>query len=406
MYRSEYSSYDSYAIKKEIAKQLQELPNDLNELREIFEDQYKNNLKNMFDRVLRNEDYQENSTELQYRYIVKVGWHTPFEILFEAMGMDTTTEFEGRIVDAMHYESIIGAMLTAKYGTPIGFRFEKLLQVAQLVLESYPHFYNIFISICHYYGNYEALVDQDKKGNLRKKEIERKDKIEKINHNFSEIIEFLCPKLNGRLIFHKINHEKLTSDKDLKNTFYPLKLFTSLFNNSNTEIDRELAEQNNKEIFELIKNYIKLSSYENYFHKFGHINDITTIKILHFLHYYCDFACENDLGLYARSHEGYAKREVDSFIKLVHLLELEDYIVDGLYDDKSSNCLHINCTFDKVDELDKYYVKGDIKEALKLTISYYEFEGEINTGYPMGDARYRFGVDSSENSVNPLNGYV
>ena len=39
MYRSEYSSYDSYAIKKEIAKQLQELPNDLNELREIFEDE-------------------------------------------------------------------------------------------------------------------------------------------------------------------------------------------------------------------------------------------------------------------------------------------------------------------------------------------------------------------------------
>ena len=394
MYRTDYSNYDSYTIKREIAQQVQQLPNDLNELREIFEDQYKNNLKNMFDRVSRNEDYQEGSSELQYRYLVKVGWHTPFEILFEAMGMCTNTEFKGRVVDSMHYESIIGAMLTAKYGTPIGFGFDKLLQVAQLVLESYPHFYNIFISICHYYGNYEALVEQDNKGNLRKKAAKRKDKTEEVNHNFSEIIEFLCPKLNGRLVFHKINNEKLKTDQDFQKTFYSLKLFAQLLNKSVTEIDSELAEPNSEEIYELIKNFLKVKSYDNPYYNFDGIDDITSIKILHFLHYYSGFKDKEDFGLYTRSYEGrYANRELDNFIKLANLLELNDYIIDGMYDDRNSDCLHLNYKFDEVDELCRYKAEHKLNQALQLTISQYEFERGIDHGLPMYDERYRFGVD-------------
>lgn len=397
MYRIDYSNYDSYTIKQEVAKQVQQLPNDLNELREIFEDQYKNNSENMYDRVFRNEDYCEDSSELQHRYFVKLGWHTPFEILFEAMGFDINTKFEGRVVDAMHYESIIGAMLTAKYGTPIGFGFDKLLQVAQLVLESYPHFYNIFISICHYYGNYDALVDQDNKGNLRRKAVKRKDKTKEVNHNFSEIVEFLCPKLNGRLIFHKKNSEKLDLSKDSISFFYSLKLFNMLLNKEVIEIDRELAEPNSEEIYDLIKNFLKVRSYDNPYYNFDGIDDITSIKILHFLHYYCGFSGKEDFGLYTRSYEGRsANRELDNFIKLANLLELNDYIIDGMYDDRNSNSLHLNYTFDEVDEIYRYKAEHKLNQALQLTISQYEFERGFDHGLPMYDERYRFGVDYPE----------
>lgn len=197
MYRADYSNYGSYTIKNEIAKQVQELPNDLKELREIFEDSYSNNLGGMFDKVLKNEEYQEDSTELQYRYTVELGWHTPLEILFEAIGI--SPNLEGQLKDSSRYRSIIGAMLSAKNGVPIGFKFNKLIQVAQLVLESYPEFYTIFLGICSCYGHRHLLDEQDKSGKLAIKAKEREYKTEILDHTFSEIIEFLCPKLNGRL---------------------------------------------------------------------------------------------------------------------------------------------------------------------------------------------------------------
>lgn len=405
MYRIDYSSYDkyadTYAVRNEVAEKVKALPNDLNGLRIIFEDSYKNHLSDMFDRALRKKGDADDDSNLQYSYVIKIGWHTPFEILFEAMGMGISTGFKGNEVDAMHYESIIGAMLTAKYGKPIGFRLDKLLQVAQLMLESYPNFYNIFISVCYYYGHYEALIAQDKKGNLRKKQIERKAKIEEINHNFSEIIEFLCPKLNGRLVFHKINNEKPRSDEDLKKAFYPLKLFTVLLDKNTTEIDHDLAEPNSKEIFDLIKHYLKLRSYNNFHYNFDGINESIIIKILHFLHCYCDFACKNDWGLYTRSYDdSYANIELDNFIKLANLLELNDYIVDGMYDDRNDESLHLNYTFDVLDESDRYGAKHKLNQALQFTISQYVFEGGYDHGRLMYDGRYRFESESKVISEN------
>lgn len=92
-------------------------------------------------------------------------------------------------------------VLSAKYGKPFAYRYESLVPVENLVLNSKRNFWQHFYGITCLYQHKENL---ERKDNAKKKLAEEKraeaKQIEPI-HDYNRFIEFLCPKLTGRILF-------------------------------------------------------------------------------------------------------------------------------------------------------------------------------------------------------------
>ena len=258
------------------------LPEDVNKLRELFELGIKNDINGMFDKTISNEESQ-NTDDVSAISLptIKIGWHSPFELFFEATSL--APKADDLTLDKEKYQSLISSILSAKYGVPIGNKYTKLIEVAHNVVSHYPQFYNIFKSICYYYGHYNVLKAQDKKGKLLKKEEFHKNKINIPDPTLNKIIEFLCPALNGRLLYKQQYGHKAESDAELDEFFHPVKLFSTLLNPDISQIDEKVAQNNNVEIFALIKRYLTVRSGDNICYGLKTCNEEVKAKIKKYL---------------------------------------------------------------------------------------------------------------------------
>lgn len=374
MFRYKDSKYGEYKTESEAHQLFLDLPEDIDMIRQIFEDSFKNQPEEMmFDRLVENEKYKDIESN-EDKYFVKIGWHTPFELFFQATSMQPDME---KMRDRARYKSIIGSILSAKHGTPISFKFTKLVQVAQNVIEYYPEFYSIFKSVCYYYDTLDLLKEQDKNGKLTSKEKEYASKINSTDYTLNNIIEFLCPKLNGRLTYRERFVEKASLEEVLDSLFSPVKLFSVLFNSSKDESNIGYLKEHNAESFTLIKHYLKSRCYDNdpmYSSKgLSYLLNSTSLETASEIEFFLNSIYKPDyLGLSVRDGTTLYEKELKKFVTLVHLFDLSDYISEGYYEDKNGCCFYLTCKYEGLDENQVLLVKYSIIDALNETISEYE----------------------------------
>lgn len=374
MYRYRDDTYGYYKTEHEAKQLYLALPEDFDMLRKSFEESFRSEPEKMFDRLIDNEKYKEGE-DTELKCFVEIGWHTPFEFFFEATGM--TPIEEDLILDRKSYFALISSMLSAKYGEPIGLNYNKLIQFAHNLIDHYPRFYNIFKSICFYYGHYEELRNQDSNDKLKKKEKMHRIRISKPNHGFNKIFEFLCPKLNGRLLYAN-EHGVKAADQDLVHYFNSVKFFSMLLDPASEKLDESYIEENVVESFDLIKKYLKSRDYQSKYYTLECANKVHTSKISDFIFNTYNISGEK-LNLHARDGSIEYENELSNFAKLLILYELDEYIVDGLYD-HNSNCLSLNHDFKQLDSLEIYEVKRKIKNILDYTITQYMFDDAVGHG--------------------------
>ncbi|WP_230657379.1 DUF7829 domain-containing protein [Psychrobacter sp. I-STPA10] len=378
MYRYGDNVYNDYSSADAVSTLYRQLPENFDELRELFEQSIKNNLNGMFDRLIANDEFTESETNKVNKYNMSIGWHSPFELFFEATSMVPKKE-ELRI-PSEKYQSIICSMLSAKYGEPIGLKYTKLIQVAHNIIDYYPGFYNIFKSICYYYGHYNKLKEQDKNNKLDYKEQIHKNKINIPDHTLNKIIEFLCPKLNGRLLYAQEYGCKAESDSILNEYFHPVKFFSIFLSPKISDADAIYLKKNNDKIFKLVKNYINVTYLNNSSDMFCVTNHNLPQRTQDFIsnHYRLDY---NDyLGLYVRDGTKKYEDELSEFVKYIHLFDLEQYIVNGYYEDKNGDCFYLKVKYEGLDESEKIEVKYRIKSLLRATISHYQLDDDGFSG--------------------------
>ena len=379
MYRYKDCKYGEYKTEHEAKQLYLALPEDIDVIRQSFEDLFRSQSEDsMYDISYENEKYEEGKSE-EYKYIVKIGWHTPFELFFEATNIYPSTDTD-RSYDRVQYRSIIGSMLSAKYGEPIGFKFTKLIQVGQNVIEYYPEFYGIFKSICYYYGNLNLLREQDKNRKLANKEKNYESKISVPEHSFNKIIEFLCPKLNGRLTYGEIHGQKAKSDDELNKLFTPVKFFTILLDPNTKTLGDDYIVNNSKECFKLIKHYLKSRDYQSLYYDLKPSNTDISSKITHFILNVYTPDDEDRLNIYNSKVNYEYEKQFNNLGKLVNLHGLNDYIIDGMYDSYHSCCLHLNFNFRDLTENQILDIKKQIEQILQLTVGRYELDGKIGRG--------------------------
>lgn len=283
MYRYKDCKYNEYKTEHEAKRLYLALPEDIDMLREKFETLFisePNPTVKMFDRRVDNEKYVE-ADGAEHKYLVEIGWHTPFELFFEATGMIPDRE-ELIFINKDKYVALISSMLSAKYGKAIGLNYDKLIQFAHNLIDHYPGFYNIFKSICFYYGHYETLMSQDGNGKLKKKEKMHKLRISKPNHGFNKIFEFLCPKLNGRLLYAE-EHGVKASEQDLVSYFNSVRFFSMLLDPDSKKLDESYIEGHLDKSFDLIKQYLKTRDYQSKYYTLECANKEHTSKISDFI---------------------------------------------------------------------------------------------------------------------------
>ncbi len=96
-------------------------------------------------------------------------------------------------------------MLSAKYGEPVGYRLQKLIEVTNVAFNAYKHYLYLFGWTLKAYGN-ESVVDaQDNKGTWRnRRDVIRHAMVAKNPDyerctDFDDLILFLLPELRDRV---------------------------------------------------------------------------------------------------------------------------------------------------------------------------------------------------------------
>ncbi|MDF3865379.1 DUF6035 family protein [Pseudomonas denitrificans (nom. rej.)] len=120
-------------------------------------------------------------------------------IVFPAIILPTfhwTTPFQGAV-------SIV---LSARYGRPVGYRFERLLNVSNQAFDSYKPFLLQFGWTLEIFEQNELLNEQDKKGTWAKRrsiiraKLKDRDEAYRPDLQFNRLFAFLVPELKERLI--------------------------------------------------------------------------------------------------------------------------------------------------------------------------------------------------------------
>lgn len=92
----------------------------------------------------------------------------------------------------LEFEAMLSAIFSAREGTPVGYKFSKLIQVAHQVAESHPRLLVAFGHAVKVYGHHDLLQSQDGKGKWRDK-LRGKDGIEGISARMKRRDEALAP---------------------------------------------------------------------------------------------------------------------------------------------------------------------------------------------------------------------
>lgn len=104
------------------------------------------------------------------------------------------------------FQGAVSIILSARYGRPIGYRFERLLNVSNQAFDSYKPFLLQFGWTLEIFEQNELLAEQDKKGTWAKRRaiiregLKTQDEAYRPDMQFNRLFAFLVPELKERLI--------------------------------------------------------------------------------------------------------------------------------------------------------------------------------------------------------------
>lgn len=104
------------------------------------------------------------------------------------------------------FQGAVSIVLSARYGRPIGYRFERLLNVSNQAFNSYKPFLLQFDWTLEIFEQNELLAEQDKKGTWAKRRaiirtgFKDRDEAYRPDLKFNLLFAFLVPELRERLI--------------------------------------------------------------------------------------------------------------------------------------------------------------------------------------------------------------
>lgn len=261
----------------------------------------------------------------------------------------------GFFEDEKLYQRINGLdkiILSAKYGKPFAYRYENLIPVENIVLNNKRNLWQHFYGVTCLYNEKEVLERKDKaKRRLAEEKRAEAKQIEPL-HSYNKFIEFLCPELNGRILFwgeydkafHKANSDEL--DK-----FFNWIEFYRNFLSLSPMINFEMVAKNQKTAFELLKRYS--NSYISSFST-SHWRIITEF-LREFKSSEKQFVeIQEDLV-----NSEYAKEITRNFELLALLFDVDKYLVNAKYNGDLFYCLN---TKDKED-----YENWELANQDKLT---------------------------------------
>ena len=91
MYRYKKNKYCNYLSSDSLEDLYLGLPEDFDHLRELFELAVTNDIDNMFDAII-DEETESNRIDGISQYNIKIGWHSAFELFFEATSIAPNTD--------------------------------------------------------------------------------------------------------------------------------------------------------------------------------------------------------------------------------------------------------------------------------------------------------------------------
>lgn len=149
-------------------------------------------------------------------------------------------------------------VLSAKNGTPIGYRYDNLLPIENSVLDRKPEFWQHFYGIICLHGHKTSLKRKSK----RKEELtqEKRDKAELLAplHDYNKFIEFLCPLMEGRLLFWQQYGKRLPqATAEEINSFFNWTNFYRYLLNPTPLIDERVAERHSKEVLQSLQRWLQ-----------------------------------------------------------------------------------------------------------------------------------------------------
>ncbi|WP_256735559.1 DUF6035 family protein [Pseudomonas sp. dw_612] len=104
------------------------------------------------------------------------------------------------------FQGAVSIVLSARYGRPIGYRFERLLNVSNQAFDSYKPFLLQLGWTLEIFEHNELLAEQDKKGTWAKRRgiiraaLQNRDEAYRSDRQYNHLFAFLVPELKERLI--------------------------------------------------------------------------------------------------------------------------------------------------------------------------------------------------------------
>lgn len=98
------------------------------------------------------------------------------------------------------YEVFVQAILSAKYGYGFNYKQRKLVDVAHIILEHYPKYWIVYRLVAKCYGHLVLMEQQDQSGKLLARHQNTVVQSDKLPYEVASFVEFLAPKLDGRLL--------------------------------------------------------------------------------------------------------------------------------------------------------------------------------------------------------------
>lgn len=98
------------------------------------------------------------------------------------------------------FYTVTKAMLCAKEGSLKYYNYKRFNELAHLVLTQIPELWKHFMMILKVYDHHEPLAQLKADEKIVAKFREKKALIDQVDHEYNKLLEFLCPRLDGRLI--------------------------------------------------------------------------------------------------------------------------------------------------------------------------------------------------------------
>lgn len=250
------------------------------------------------------------------------------------------------------FEMVAKAMICARKGEILYFKYKSFINVAHYVLDNIPNYWTHFRLILKVYKHFSLIEEILNDSKVKNKIVEKQSYINNPNHFYNVYIEFLCPELGGRLIAWG---DGVPVDDDSQ-LYYPINIFKKLLADKPS---LPITAKNHNIILDSIRNYICFNN--NVYEEipadvlnviFKYIQDkigISHSKIL--FDYYGDFP--NDIDF---------KNKLNP---IIDVFDLGNFIEEISFCD---NCCYIDLKGDKKINLDTETEEGWINFMKKVLL--------------------------------------